>query len=112
MKKRIKFILVITLLCSLAFAFFNEKKLGAWYIVEKDQTQFVVIEGDKNIKELSAKTKLRLIRDDSVMKQVVLAPIKLLQLLVLHTPSGSWLMEDEQGNRGYVWSTEVKLLEK
>jgi len=110
--KIIKTLTVIMLLCSVSMAFLNEKKLGAWYEVKKDNTQFVVMNGGSDEQQLNAGDRVRLIKDDAVMEQLVMAPFRVIQLIFLKTPRGTWLVEDEQGNRGYVWNTEVVLAEK
>jgi len=112
MKKYFEIIIFIGLMSSIALSFFNEKQLGAWYLVKKDDTQFVVVRGDRSKEMLVEGEKVRLIRDDSLLNQLTMAPFKIVQLMFFKTPRGTWLVEDESDNRGYVWSTEIKLIKE
>jgi len=98
--------LIILILLACCFA---GTKLGSWYIVKRDHTQYVAAEGDKSIKELDKGMIVRLIKDDSVAETVVLIPVRIIKLMFTYKPRGNWLVEDKQGNRGYVWAHELEL---
>jgi hypothetical protein len=105
-----KSVLLLILLSSLALAFFSETKLGAWYTVRHNHTKYDALEGNMDLNELHSGIKVRLIKDDSLADTIVLAPVRVIQLMFLKTPRGPWLVEDENGNRGYVWDNELELI--
>ncbi len=105
-----KVTLILILVSSLALALFSETKLGAWYMVKHHNTKYDAAEGNMSITLLSKRTRVRLIRDDSVAETVFMAPVRVIQLMFLKTPRGPWLVEDEHGNRGYVWDNELELI--
>ncbi len=85
------------------------KKLGAWYVVKLDSSPYVAVSGDKKIKELPKGTLLRLIKDESVAETVIRFPQRVIKIMLTIKPRGNWLMEDEEGNRGYMWSSDLEL---
>lgn len=95
---------------SISLAFLTEKQLGKWYRVKNDNTQFVVMNGGSDEQLLKTGDRVRLIKDDTVAEQLLMAPFRVIQLIFLRTPRGTWLVEDEKGNRGYVWSSELELI--
>jgi len=105
-----KSLIVFIIMTVQLFAFFNEKKLGAWYEVKRDDTHYVAVEGDMKLNELKKGIKVRLIKDDSVADQLIWAPLRIVKLMFLQQPRGTWLVEDDNGNRGYVWDNELSLI--
>jgi len=100
--------LLLVCLISLGFAV---TKLGKPYTVFRPNSPYAALEGDMSIKTLPEKTKVRLIRDESVAEMLLWAPLRILKLMITIEPHGNWLVEDEKGNRGYMWDSDLQLLE-
>lgn len=104
-----KSIVLLTLIISLSWSFFTEKKLGHYYFVKRDNTRLVVLAGQTADQMLRQGSRVRLIKDDSLMEQLLMFPFRVAQLIFLKTPRGTWLVENENGVRGYIWSSELQL---
>lgn len=108
MKRSFAGILIFFLvLFSLVFAV---KKLGAWYVVKREKSPYSAVLGDKQIKQLPQGTLLRLIKDESIAETAIRFPMRVIKIMLTIKPRGNWLMEDEAGNRGYMWSSDLDLL--
>lgn len=105
--KKIKIIfLVVVFMVGVSFAV---TKLGANYFVFRPKSPYAAVEGDMSIKTLPEGTKVRLIKDESVAELLVWAPLRILKLMFTIEPHGNWLIEDEKGNRGYMWDSDLQL---
>jgi hypothetical protein len=88
-----------------------DTKLGHWYLVIYDNALYVAEEGDKSLKKLNQDTPVRLIRNETVAETLFLLPLRVLKLMVTIEPRGNWLVEDQAGNRGYMWDSDLKYAE-
>lgn len=108
MKGLKKSLLIFLMLFSFCLAV---TKLGKNYIVFRDNSPYSAVEGEQNIKTLPKGTKVRLIKDESLAEMLVWAPVRILKLMFTIEPHGNWLVEDEKGNRGYMWDSDLQLFE-
>ncbi len=91
---------------------FADTRLGAIYTIFRDNSPYVSAEGDNSIKTLPKGTRVRLIKDDSVMETIIMVPVRIFSLMFTVKPRGNWLIEDELGNRGYMWASDLELVKK
>lgn len=84
--------------------------LGGVYVVARDNSPYHAEEGNHDISTLPKGTHVRLIKDETVAEALVLAPLRILKLMVNVQPRGNWLVEDDQGNRGYMWDSDLSLV--
>lgn len=109
MKKIAISLLLIIALASYSFA---ETVLGANYQVIRKDSPYAAQDGDMNIKLLQKGQTVRLIKDDSLAETAALFPLRILVLLFTFEPRGNWLVEDDNGNRGYMWDSDLELMKK
>jgi hypothetical protein len=100
-----KTLILLSLLFCLGLA---DTKLGHWYLVIHDNSPYVAEEGDKSIKKLKQNTPVRLIKNETVAETLFLLPLRVLKLMVTIEPRGNWLVEDQAGNRGYMWDSDLQ----
>jgi hypothetical protein len=90
---------------------FAETNLGGRYLVARDDSPYSAEEGDHSIKTLSKGTYVRLIKDETVAEAIVFAPFRIIKLMVHIEPRGNWLVEDDNNNRGYMWDSDLRLVQ-
>ncbi|MDR1453969.1 MAG: hypothetical protein LBJ25_08375 [Candidatus Margulisbacteria bacterium] len=88
-----------------------DTKLGHWYLVIHSNSPYIAEEGDKSLKQLKQNTAVRLIKNETVAETLFLLPWRVLTLMVTIEPRGNWLVEDQDGNRGYVWDSDLRYAE-
>jgi hypothetical protein len=103
-----KFLIILLLLLCGCWA---GTELGHWYLVAYDNSPYVAEEGDKSLKKLKQGTPVRLIKNETVAETLLLLPWRVLKLMVTIEPRGNWLVEDQAGNRGYMWDSDLKYAE-
>jgi hypothetical protein len=81
--------------------------LGHHYTVTRDHSPYTAIEGNQQLTTLSKGTVVRLIKDETVAETVLFAPLRIIKLMVNIEPRGNWLVEDDHGNRGYMWDSDL-----
>jgi hypothetical protein len=105
--KKLKICFFMLLIMSFGF---SVTKLGEYYSVFRPKSPYAAIEGDMSIKTLPEGTRVRLIKDESVAEMLIWSPVRILKLMFTIEPHGNWLVEDEKGNRGYMWDSDLQLL--
>lgn len=103
---------VFILICLLATLAQAKTILGHHYIVIRDKSPYAAEEGNKNIHTLPKGTIVRLIKDETVAETLLLAPFRIIRIMVNIEPRGNWLVEDNQGNRGYMWDSDLAYLKR
>lgn len=86
-------------------------KLGKAYVVFRNDSPYVAADGDMSLTTLPINTKVRLIKDESMAEMVLWAPVRIVKLMFTIKPHGNWLVEDEKGNRGYMWDSDLQLID-
>jgi hypothetical protein len=104
-----KFLILLSVLLCFGLA---DTRFGHWYLVVYDNAPYVAEEGDKNIKKLDQDTPVRLIKNETVAETLFMLPWRVLTLMVAVEPRGNWLIEDQAGNRGYMWDSDLKYAEE
>lgn len=102
--KSYKLVIIICLLSVLAHA---TTALGHRYTVIRDKSPYAAAEGNMELNTLTKGTVVRLIKDETVAETLLFSPIRIIRLMVSIEPRGNWLVEDENGNRGYMWDSDL-----
>ena len=86
--------------------------LGHAYEVTRPDSPYAAVEGDMQIHRVGKGTRVRLIKDETVAETLLFAPLRIIKIMVNIEPRGNWLVEDESGNRGYMWDSDLTYLKR
>lgn len=102
----------IILLCLVTVLAQATTALGHRYTVIRDNSPYAANEGDMKLNTISKGAIVRLIKDETVAETLLFAPIRIIRIMVNIDPRGNWLVEDEAGNRGYMWDSDLAYLKR
>jgi hypothetical protein len=103
---------VIIFILLLSFLLQAKTALGHRYTVIRDNSPYAATDGDLELRTIAKGTVVRLIKDETVAETLLFAPFRILRIMVNIEPRGNWLIEDPQGNRGYMWDSDLAYLKR